>query len=685
LIDRLQQQEQTMNRERNYRSRSREHHHNNSSKVRSDESRYRSKSRSPSPNNRNRYRNDSRRSRSRERGRRDGGGGRGQSQRSTDHSAVGRSHSRSRSREDHGRKKTSEPAKPILKTGSTTSSRPPQNQKSSTTQAVSQRPDATSSSAAAPSSTVNFAEGTKPGTESEEMTLDFEDFEDFEDKKKKDEEAAERQAAERRRRLEEIKAKHQPTAQPPQQNEQKTTNGTTIFEETKAGALPPPEDSILSKNRNSMIINEDEENDLQAIANEMNESGNQNQTSTSNNNNDNERDELERERIALEEQKETFFGKKTFDMFSDSPSDLEKLNAQHPFLNNNNLPKGKRAFREALLAGEAENNPHLQSNWDDGEGYYKATIGEVIGDRFQVQGIVGKGVFSTVLKCLDTRIVQDDDDNNENNKNSATVALKMIRNKETMKKSADREKSLLLSIAEKDPTNKRFIVRLITYLEYRSHIVMVFEYQSMNLREALKKFGRDVGINISAIKIYGKQLFIALKLLAELKIIHADIKLDNILVSEDLKNVKLCDFGSAFLETDVDNDPTPYLVSRFYRAPEIILGLPYDREIDLWSICVCLYELFTGHVMFPGRTNNEMLKLMMAMKGKFPVKMIKNHFKSYESLQIQSHFVENDLQQRFRSMEVDSVTGKPVTRILDISAKPTRDIATILRSSKVSV
>ena len=41
-----------------------------------------------------------------------------------------------------------------------------------------------------------------------------------------------------------------------------------------------------------------------------------------------------------------------------------------------------------------------------------------------------------------------------------------------------------------------------------------------------------------------------------------------------------------------------------------------DRAIDLWSVAVCLYELFTGHVMFPGRTNNEMLRLMMAVKGK---------------------------------------------------------------------
>ena len=42
--------------------------------------------------------------------------------------------------------------------------------------------------------------------------------------------------------------------------------------------------------------------------------------------------------------------------------------------------------------------------------------------------------------------------------------------------------------------------------------------------------------------------------------------------SGDLKQVTLCDFGSAFRDTDTDNEPTPYLVSRFYRAPEIILG-----------------------------------------------------------------------------------------------------------------
>ncbi len=47
-------------------------------------------------------------------------------------------------------------------------------------------------------------------------------------------------------------------------------------------------------------------------------------------------------------------------------------------------------------------------------------------------------------------------------------------------------------------------------------------------------------------------------------------------------------------------------------------------------MCVCLYELFTGHVMFPGRTNNEMLRMMMAVKGRFPNKLIKAHIRQYE-------------------------------------------------------
>lgn len=107
---------------------------------------------------------------------------------------------------------------------------------------------------------------------------------------------------------------------------------------------------------------------------------------------------------------------------------------------------------------------------------------------------------------------------------------------------------------------------------------------SINLREVLKKFGRDVGINLRAVRAYAQQMFLGLGLLRKCNILHADLKPDNVLVSDwplqywlkcanpfkvnESRNVlKICDLGSA--SDASENEITQYLVSRFYRAPEI--------------------------------------------------------------------------------------------------------------------
>ena len=68
---------------------------------------------------------------------------------------------------------------------------------------------------------------------------------------------------------------------------------------------------------------------------------------------------------------------------------------------------------------------------------------------------------------------------------------------------------------------------------------------------------------------------------------------------------QVCDFGSAMFAGQ--NEITPYLVSRFYRPPEVVLGLEYSFPMDLWAIGCCLFELFTGKMAFPGKSNNEMV------------------------------------------------------------------------------
>lgn len=324
--------------------------------------------------------------------------------------------------------------------------------------------------------------------------------------------------------------------------------------------------------------------------------------------------------------------KKNKDMFSDMFGDnfaVDKLGDIH--------------------SGAAE-NPNLTDNWDDAEGYYRVRIGEVLDSRYTVYGYTGQGVFSNVVRGRDAaRIGQD-------------VAIKIIRNNEVMHKTGKKELNILKTLNDADPDDKYHCLRLYRHFFHKNHLCMVFEPLSMSLREVLKKYGKDVGLHVKAVRSYTHQLFCALKLLRKCNILHADVKPDNILVNEKKLVLKLCDFGSASKVTE--NEITPYLVARFYRAPEIILGMTYDFGIDLWSAACTIYELYTGKIMFPGKTNNQMLKLFMDLKGKMPNKVIrKGAFKDH-------HF---DAACNFLYRDVDRVTEREKVVVMP-TINPTRNL-----------
>eukprot|EP00258_Populus_trichocarpa_P047111 XP_024463130.1 serine/threonine-protein kinase prpf4B isoform X1 [Populus trichocarpa] len=301
----------------------------------------------------------------------------------------------------------------------------------------------------------------------------------------------------------------------------------------------------------------------------------------------------------------------------------------------------------------------LHDNWDDPVGYYSHRFGEVLDGRYEIVAAHGKGVFSTVVRARDLNAGIDEPEE---------VAIKIIRNNETMRKAGDTEVSILKKLAGQDPENKRHCVRFLSSFKYRNHLCLVFESLHMNLREVLKKFGRDIGLKLTAVRAYAKQLFIALKHLRNCGVLHSDIKPDNMLVNEAKNVLKLCDFGNAMFSGK--NEITPYLVSRFYRAPEIILGLPYDHPMDMWSVGCCLYELYSGKVLFPGSTNNDMLRLHMELKGPFPKKMLK------KGAFVDQHF-DNDL--NFHATEEDPVTKKIMKKIIvNIKAK---DVGSIISGS----
>ncbi|ENN77103.1 hypothetical protein D910_10212, partial [Dendroctonus ponderosae] len=324
-----------------------------------------------------------------------------------------------------------------------------------------------------------------------------------------------------------------------------------------------------------------------------------------------------------------------WDMFSEQ--DVFKHNTNSP----STIVKSK---------GSGAENPALTDNWDDAEGYYRVRIGEILDTRYMVYGYTGQGVFSNVVRARDQA------------RGNQDVAVKIIRNNEIMHKTGLKELEILKKLNDADPEDKMHCLRLIRHFFHKQHLCMVFEPLAMNLREVLKKYGKNVGLHIKAVRSYTQQLLLALKLLKKTGILHADIKPDNILVNDSKLVLKLCDFGSASKINE--NEITPYLVSRFYRAPEIILGMPYDYAIDMWSAACTIYELYAGRILFSGKSNNQMLKFFMDLKGKFPNKVIRRGaFK-------EQHFDSNC---NFLYHEIDKVTEREKVVVMTV-VKVNRDL-----------
>ena len=91
------------------------------------------------------------------------------------------------------------------------------------------------------------------------------------------------------------------------------------------------------------------------------------------------------------------------------------------------------------------------------------------------------------------------------------------------------------------------------------------------------------------------------------------MKPENILLKQPNKSgIKIIDYGSSCFQ---NQRIYTYIQSRFYRAPEIILGIPYTTAIDMWSFGCIMAELYTGYPLFPGENEAEQLAYVMEIQG----------------------------------------------------------------------
>ncbi|RYP11857.1 hypothetical protein DL765_007574 [Monosporascus sp. GIB2] len=243
------------------------------------------------------------------------------------------------------------------------------------------------------------------------------------------------------------------------------------------------------------------------------------------------------------------------------------------------------------------NSPNF--GYDDERGDYTIVIGDHLAYRYEVIDILGKGSFGQVVRCIDHKI-------------GALVAVKIIRNKKRFHQQALVEVNILQKLREWDPKNKHSMVNFTHSFYFRGHLCISTELLDMNLYEFIKS-NSFRGFSLKLIRRFTKQMLSSLNLLKQHKVIHCDLKPENILLRHPMHSeIKVIDFGSSCFENE---KVYTYIQSRFYRSPEVILGMTYGLPIDMWSVGCILAELYTGVPIFPGENEQEQLACIMEVFG----------------------------------------------------------------------
>ncbi len=299
----------------------------------------------------------------------------------------------------------------------------------------------------------------------------------------------------------------------------------------------------------------------------------------------------------------------------------ENSNSAKSHSDSNTNSQASQSQKQVENSGSSSHGKGMNNNgWDDDNYDYIIRSGELFyNDRYRIKERIGKGSFGQVVRAIDLE-------------RDVEVAIKIIKSKKPFLMQARTEIELLNHLNEKDTDDQHNIgknsyeivhlgsalssilavcnltlifcslyppVRLLTSFMYRNHQCLVFEMLSLNLYELLKntQFG---GVSLNLIRKFAKQVLKALSFLAreDVDVIHCDLKPENILLRHPKKSgVKVIDFGSSCRS---NRRMYSYIQSRFYRSPEVILGLPYAVSIDMWSLGCILAEMHTGEPLFSG-------------------------------------------------------------------------------------
>ncbi|XP_052466255.1 homeodomain-interacting protein kinase 1 isoform X6 [Carassius gibelio] len=248
--------------------------------------------------------------------------------------------------------------------------------------------------------------------------------------------------------------------------------------------------------------------------------------------------------------------------------------------------------------------PTTKSSSSNGEGDYQLVQHEIlcsVSNSYEVLEFLGRGTFGQVAKCWKRGT-------------NEIVAIKILKNHPSYARQGQIEVSILNRLSAENADEFNF-VRSYECFQQKGHTCLVFEMLEQNLYDFLKH-SKFSPLPLRHIRPILQQVSTALMKLKSLGLIHADLKPENIMLVDPIRQpyrVKVIDFGSASHVSKAVC--STYLQSRYYRAPEIILGLPFCEAIDMWSLGCVIAELFLGWPLYPGASEYDQIRYISQTQG----------------------------------------------------------------------
>ncbi|CAG0892951.1 unnamed protein product [Darwinula stevensoni] len=278
-------------------------------------------------------------------------------------------------------------------------------------------------------------------------------------------------------------------------------------------------------------------------------------------------------------------------------------------------------------------------------------------DKYDKLGVIGEGSYGIVLKCRHRDTGQ-------------LVAIKKFLDSEEdklVRKIALREIKMLKRLEHEN------LVNVLEVFRRRKRLHLVLEYVDHTILEELEN--QPHGIPPNSVREYSWQILRALAYCHAQRVIHRDVKPENVLVSKS-GVLKLCDFGFARLFPKPGESCTEYVATRWYRGPELLVGdTKYGPEVDVWAVGCLFAEMTTGEPLFPGESDIDQLFLIVQALGRVCERhqdLLRGN-PAFLGLKMRPGAKDSSLESLLPGMEVTSFRFLKACLTMDPSARPLCD------------